>query len=296
MASASEVNLPAGGGEGAPPCSVRVSAFIVPLPRRRPSRRPAPRSPASSNGCLATLRTRMPAGSRYVHELELDGYRLQARLQDGRVTLYTRSGVDWTARFPAIAAEVARLPAGKLVIDGEVISADAEGRPSFSALQDDLKRRRHDRMLYYAFDLLYLDGFDPRAAPLLDRKRVLQSFLAEAAHASPDVIYSEHFKDGADFYAQACDMQLEGVVSKRVDAPYRSERTEDWIKVKCWRTGRFLVVGFVPGAGGMSALRLGRREGRRARLCRQGRHRLQSQVGCRRATATRAARTICSFA
>jgi ATP dependent DNA ligase domain len=145
-------------------------------------------------------------------------------------------------------------------------------------------------MLYYAFDLLYLDGFDPRAAPLLDRKRVLQSFLAEAAHASPDVIYSEHFKDGADFYAQACDMQLEGVVSKRVDAPYRSERTEDWIKVKCWRTGHFLVVGFVPGAGGMSALRLGRREGRRARLCRQGRHRLQSQVGCRRATATRAAR------
>jgi bifunctional non-homologous end joining protein LigD len=101
------------------------------------------------------------------------------------VTLYTRSGLDWTKRFPTITADVGRLPAGKLVIDGEVISADAQGRPSFSALQDDLKQKRYDRMVYYAFDLLHLDGFDPRAAPLIERKRVLRSFLSEAATASP---------------------------------------------------------------------------------------------------------------
>jgi bifunctional non-homologous end joining protein LigD len=117
-------------------------------------------------------------------------------------------------------------------------------------------------MVYYAFDLLHLDGFDTRAAPLLKRKRVLQSFLGEAAAASPLVIYSGHFEDGADLYARARGMELEGVISKWTDAPYRSGRTEDWIKVKCWKRNRYVVVGFVPAAGGISALRLGRREGR----------------------------------
>jgi bifunctional non-homologous end joining protein LigD len=115
-------------------------------------------------------------------------------------------------------------------------------------------------MVYYVFDLLHLDGFDTRAAPLIERKRVLESFLAEAS--APGIMYSEHFVDGADLYARACDLELEGVVSKRSGAPYRSGRTEGWVKVKCARRGRYVVVGFVPGAGGISALRLGRREGR----------------------------------
>jgi bifunctional non-homologous end joining protein LigD len=231
------------------------------LARVLPGAKPAS-LPGFIEPCLATLREKVPAGARYVHELKLDGYRMQAHLRDGRVTLYTRSALDWTARFPTIAADVARLPAGKLVLDGEVISADAKGHPSFSALQDDLKRRHYDRMVYYAFDLLHLDGFDTRAAPLLKRKRVLQSFLGEAGPASPLVIYSGHFEDGADLYARAGRLDLEGVVSKRTDAPYRSGCTEDWIKVKCWKRNRYVVVGFVPGAGGISALRLGRREGR----------------------------------
>jgi bifunctional non-homologous end joining protein LigD len=194
-----------------------------------------------------------------LHELKLDGYRIQAHLRDGRVTLYTRTGLDWTKRFPTIAADVGRLPAGKLVIDGEIISADADGRPNFGALQDDLKRRRYDRMVYYAFDLLHLDGFDTRAAPLIERKRVLQSFLTESA---PGVIYSEHFEDGAALYAQAAKLGLEGVVSKRADAPYRSGRGDHWCKVKCWKQDRFVVVGFAPdGAGGLAKLRLARREG-----------------------------------
>src|SRR5439155_5038763 len=117
-------------------------------------------------------------------------------------------------------------------------------------------------MVYYVFDLLHLDGFDTRAAPLIDRKRVLQGFLTEAQASAPRVLYSEHFEDGAALYARAADMNLEGVVSKRADAPYRSGRTDAWVKVKCWKRDRFAVVGFVPdGAGGLAKLRLARREG-----------------------------------
>ena len=240
----------------------------VPSPRRRsasrflarvlPGAEPAP-FPGFVAPALATSRTKVPSGGGYVHEAKLDGYRAQAHLFDGRVALYTRSGLDWTDRFPTIADGVARLPAGKLIMDGEIVSADASGRPDFSALQNDLKRGRHDRLVYYAFDLLHLDGFDTRAAPLIERKRVLQSFLAEASE--PGIIYSAHFANGADLYARAIELELEGVVSKRSDAPYRSGRSEDWIKVKCPRRGRFVVIGFVPGANGISALRLGRREG-----------------------------------
>jgi len=213
--------------------------------------------------CLASLRTSVPSGRGFVHELKLDGYRVQVHLQDGRVTLYTRSGLDWTSRFPAIAADAARLPAGKLVIDGEVISADAKGHPSFSALQNDLKRKRYDRMVYYAFDLLHLDGFDTRAAPLIERKRVLQAFLSEAAATAPGILYSEHFENGPDLYARATAMGLEGIISKRANAPYRSGRGEQWLKVKCWKREHFVVIGFVPeGSSGLLKLRLARREGR----------------------------------
>ncbi|MGZ5154408.1 MAG: ATP-dependent DNA ligase [Burkholderiales bacterium] len=165
------------------------------LARVLPGAKPAP-FPGFIQPALATLRTNVPPSPGYVHEAKLDGYRVQAHLRDGRVILYTRSGLDWTKRFPTIAADIGRLPAGKLVIDGEIVSVDATGRPNFSALQDDLKRGRHDRMVYYAFDLLHLDGFDTRAAPLIERKRVLESFLAEAS--PPGVLYSEHFVDGAD--------------------------------------------------------------------------------------------------
>jgi bifunctional non-homologous end joining protein LigD len=232
------------------------------LARVLPGAKPAP-FPDFIEPCLASLRTNVSSASGFVYELKLDGYRVQAHQHDGRVRLYTRSGLDWTNRFPTIAADVGRLPASKTVIDGEVISADAQGRPNFSTLQDDLKQRRYDRMVYYAFDLLHLDGFDTRAASLIERKKVLQSFLLEAAAASPLILYSEHFEDGPDLYARTRAMGLEGIVSKRADAPYRSGRGEQWLKVKCWKRERFVVIGFVPeGSAGLLKLRLARREGR----------------------------------
>ena len=233
----------------------------VPSARRRVSPRasdtlenvkPAP-FPNFIKPCLASLRDKVPSGGGFLHELKLDGYRVQAHLRDGRVKLFTRSGLDWTKRFALIAADVGRVPAAELVIDGEIISADEHGRRNFSALQDDLKHGRHDRMAYYVFDLLYLDGFDTRAAPLIERKHALQRILAKAGAKTPRVLYSEHFVDGPDLYARACNMKLEGIVSKRADAPYRSGRGEQWLKIKCWKTQRFAVVGFVPEGSCVSA-------------------------------------------
>ena len=170
-------------------------------PRVLPSAVPGAKSGASPRfiePALATLRSKVPTVAKFVHELKLDGYRIQAHRQDERATLYTRSGLDWSKRFATIAADTGRLPASTFVIDGEIISADADGRPNFSALQDDLKRGRHDRFVYYAFDVLYLDGSDLRAAPLVERKRVLASLLSEAGTNVPRIVYSEHFADGAD--------------------------------------------------------------------------------------------------
>jgi bifunctional non-homologous end joining protein LigD len=172
--------------------------------------------PAFIQPCLALARNEVPTARGLVHELKLDGYRVQAHIRDGRVRLYTRGGFDWTNRFATIVADMTRLPAAKLVLDGEIICAEQDGRPNFSALQDDLKRGRHDRLVYYAFDLLHLDGFDTRPAPLLERRRVLQSVLSECR--AQRILYSEHFMDGTDLYVRATEMKLEGIVSKMANA------------------------------------------------------------------------------
>ena len=137
-----------------------------------PGARPAPIA-GFIEPCLPTLRDAAPSGSRWVHEIKFDGYRVQAQLKDGRPKLFTRGGHDWTPRFARIAAAVARLPVNKIVLDGEVIVQNAIGASDFGALEEDLAAGRQDRFIYYAFDLLHLDGFDIRAAPLVERKRVL---------------------------------------------------------------------------------------------------------------------------
>lgn len=144
-------------------------------------------------------------------------------------------------------------------MDGEVVSADAAtGRSNFSQLQGDLKSGREDRLAYYVFDLLYLDGFDLRAAPLAERRRVLESFLKEVK-APGRILLSEEFEDGPALFKQACSLDLEGILAKRRDAPYRSGRSEAWLKVKCVKRAEFYIVGFVPGPGGLSRIRLGRK-------------------------------------
>jgi bifunctional non-homologous end joining protein LigD len=240
--------------------SLSTSRFLASV---LPGAKASPRAPAFIAPALATARTQLPTGAAYVHEPKIDGYRMQAHLHEGRVTLLSRNALAWTARLPTVAEDMARLPARALVLDGEVVSAAESGRVDFAQLQDDLKRKRYDRLCYYAFDLLHLDGFDVRGAPLMERKRLLRAFLPEANGRAPRVLYTDHFQDGAALYEAVCALGLEGVVSKRADAPYRSGRTESWVKVKCLRRERFVVVGFVPeGGGGIAKLRLARREGR----------------------------------
>ena len=232
-----------------------------PIPQVRPISVPGAkgaRHPGFVEPQLATLRDNPPLGDQYIHEIKFDGYRLQGHLRGGLASMWTRGGLNWTKRFPTIAVAMSHIPATELVVDGEVISTNEQGAANFSQLQDDLSKSRYDRMVYYAFDLLYLDGYDLRAVPLIERKKALHELLSEAGDTHP-IIFSEHFDtDGTTLFRQACEMKLEGIISKFKGAPYKSERNESWIKVKCSQTARYEVIGYKSGA---TSLYLAKREG-----------------------------------
>jgi len=195
---------------------------------------------------LATLHAAPPSGSGWAHEIKFDGYRIQARIGDGAVTLKTRTGLDWTGKFPEVASAGTALSDHDAVLDGEIASIDESGVSNFSTLQDDLKNGRQDRMVYYVFDLLHLDGQDLTTAPLIERKRALAALLEETPENGV-IKLSEHFEeDGASMLKHACDLHLEGIVSKRADAPYRSGRGGDWLKTKCASNQEFIVLGYEP--------------------------------------------------
>ena len=198
-----------------------------------------------------------PDGDEWLHEIKHDGYRIVARIEEGDVQLISRNGKDWTKEFPQVARAVSRLPAGTALIDGEVAAVLANGATSFQALQ-----RRSAAgaapLVYFAFDLLYLDGWDLRQARLEERKRVL-SRLLEAAPAA--LRFSDHVRGkGPAFFEKARQLGLEGVVSKRADAPYREGRGGDWRKAKCRLTQEFVIGGWTlasDGSGSIGALLVG---------------------------------------
>ncbi len=197
---------------------------------------------------LATLREAAPSGKDWLHEIKFDGYRIQARLDHGKVRLLTRKGLDWTHRFKPIAEAVVRLDADTALIDGELVVEDGRGISSFSLLQTDLKEGRGDRLVYYAFDLLHLDGRDLTSEPLIARKAALQRLL-KSAGKNGRIRYAEHFDErGPLILKHACAMGLEGVVSKLRTAPYRSTRSENLIKTKCHDAQEFVVAGFTPAS------------------------------------------------
>src|SRR6266508_5459509 len=207
---------------------------------------------------LATLVGRAPAGEDWLHEIKLDGYRVLARIERGRARLLTRSGQDWTARFPGVAAAAERLRAKGALLDGEVVILDAHGISHFQSLQEALSQGRTQDLVYFVFDLLHLDGRDLRSLPLSARK----ALLARLLHGSGKTIrYSEHVEgQGDSFYDKACSMGLEGIISKQKDAPYRSGRGTAWVKVKCVASQEFVIVGFTEPKGtraGFGALLLG---------------------------------------
>ena len=181
-----------------------------------------------------------PSGGTWLHEIKHDGYRAQAQFSDGTAQIFTRRGNDWAARMPTIAASVKALPVNNVILDGELVAVDAKGQAVFYELPSAISAkatRVKARLIFYAFDLLYLDGFDLRGAALIDRKRVLEALLDNTSGAQL-IKYVEHIEgDGELVLAHACKLGLEGIVSKRADAIYRSGRRADWIKTKCpaWR-------------------------------------------------------------
>ena len=183
---------------------------------------------------------RPPAGDNWLHEIKFDGYRIQMRVAGGKATLKTRKGLDWTAKYPEIADAAASLP--DCIIDGEICALDDNGAPDFAALQAALSEKNTGNLVYFAFDLLFDGGEDLREKPLTERKSRLQGLLDDATD-DPHLRFVEHFETGGDAVLRsACKLSLEGIVSKQVDALYRSGRTETWAKSKC-RAGNEVVIG-----------------------------------------------------
>ena len=183
-----------------------------------------------------------PEAAGWGHEIKLDGYRLQLRVEDGEVTLKTRKGLDWTEKFAAIAKEAGSLP--DALIDGEVVALDAEGNPDFSALQAALSDGKTGNLIFFAFDLMFADEFDLRRAPLSERKQRLEDMLEGRGGGKESLIrYLAHVEAGGEAVWQgACKMSLEGIISKRLSASYQSGRSENWTKTKC-RAGHEVVLG-----------------------------------------------------
>lgn len=200
--------------------------------------------------CLPTLVEKPPVGTQWVHEIKWDGYRISAYVDGGKVVIRTRNGHDWTARFPAIARAAATLKVRSAVVDGEAVILDDRGRSSFAELQADLDRHGSDRAVLYAFDLLFLDGEDLRKKPLEERRLALGGIIPKRS----TILMSEEFSGpGADLFRIACENELEGVVSKRLDRAYRSGRSRDWLKTKCVLTDAFVIIGYQPGSGAVRA-------------------------------------------
>jgi len=194
---------------------------------------------------LATLVDAPPPGGDWLHEIKYDGYRAVSALAGERVKIYTRNGLDWTDRFAPLVNPLSRLPCEAALLDGEIAIADKEGHTNFSALQIALKEKRGG-FGYYLFDLLHLDGEDLRGKPLIERKRRLRELLDEAAAQWP-LFYSDHLEgEGASAFGHACDLKLEGIVSKLANGPYRSGRTKSWLKSKCGMEQELVIIGWTP--------------------------------------------------
>jgi bifunctional non-homologous end joining protein LigD len=213
--------------------------------------------------CDPALRERPPRGEGWVYEIKADGYRAQLHIRRGQATVYSRAGYDWTEQFSTIAAAAQKLKAKSAIIDGEAVVCGAHGVPDFQQLRRELGPQRSERVRYHVFDLLYLDGQDLRNVSYVNRKRLLQQLLNDPAEPFIFVDYIE--ADGKEVLRNACKIGLEGLVAKRVDAPYRSGRQETWLKLKCKTSGTFPIIAFVEKLGAhprkVASLYVGRREG-----------------------------------
>ena len=210
--------------------------------------------PATLAPQLATLATSVPASGEWSYEIKFDGYRLLARIEQGRARLFTRNGNDWTAKLKALAAAVETLGIQAAWLDGEIVVLNQDGTPDFNALQNAFDASRTDSVDYFLFDLLYLAGHDLRHVPLHARRALLKQLVE--AKGIERVHFSADFNgDPATILASACALGLEGIIAKRVDAPYVSARAPTWLKLKSHARQEFVIGGFTDRAG--SAMEVG---------------------------------------
>jgi bifunctional non-homologous end joining protein LigD len=230
-------------------------------PRPRPASAPAPGAvrglpPANQAPQLCTLVRQSPKGAGWFSEVKFDGYRFLAWKGIDGIRLVTRNGHDWADRLPAVAASIGALKASHIVLDGELVAVRPDGTSSFPELQAALSAGADDRLIFYAFDLLALDGWDLRNCKLLDRKRLLR----DVSDWNGQLRYSDHNEGEADvLHQEACRLGLEGIVCKR-DEPYRAGRSGGWVKAKCLGREEMVVLGWTLPSGtrtGIGALHLG---------------------------------------
>ena len=251
--------------EGADATALEASPLPAAKPAKSRTRRPKPAPdgdalPETQAPQLAQLARTPPSGPGWISEVKFDGYRMLVRKDGDQVRIITRNGLDWTARLPALAEAVAALAPDRLMLDGELVALDKAGVSSFARLQEAFSAKRTKPLIYYAFDLLHHDGTDLRPRSLSERRDALEALL----QAAPDgglLRYSEHLaSDAARVKKEACAVGLEGIVCKRLDAPYRPGRGADWLKVKCQNREEFVILGYTPPAGsrqGLGSLQLG---------------------------------------
>ncbi|WP_184805465.1 non-homologous end-joining DNA ligase [Rhizobium leucaenae] len=239
-----------------------------PLKRRDPGqpRLPFDPMPDRIEPCLALLVSKPPKGDDWLYEIKWDGYRLAVHIEPQGVRILTRGGHDWTHRFPSIVA-AAREIGGTAILDGEAVVLDQQGRSDFGALQQALGgrggKRSASEAIFFAFDVLYLDGHDLRRMALAERRQMLESIISVEAFGA--IRLSQEIEgDGDALFAAACEHGLEGLIAKRLDAPYHSDRRGDWAKIKCVQSDSFFIIGYEPSTaalGGIGRLLLAAREG-----------------------------------
>jgi len=213
--------------------------------------------PGFIDPALATSIEKVPSGARWIHEIKFDGYRVQLHIANDDIKVFTRRANDWTKRFKKIAADAYLINAGSAIIDGEVVVPAADGSTDFSVLQNEL-RGKSRKIVMVAFDLLYLNGYDLRKLPLVDRKAHLKQLIAKT-----DIQFSESFEvDGPAMYQHACSVGLEGVISKVRDSSYRSGRGNDWVKKTCAQRETLTIAGFALDGNDWDGIYVGRRKGK----------------------------------
>lgn len=199
---------------------------------------------------LATLVPGPPPGEEWLHELKFDGYRMLCHLNRGKARFWSRNGKDWTEKFPNLVVAVKAIPAVDAILDGEVVIVDKAGRSSFQRLQQAMGRGdKVPAFVFQVFDLLHLDGYDLRRCPLRQRKAQLENLLklAKFRGKNAPIRYSDHIEgNGAQFFKQACEFGIEGIVSKLADSPYESTRNRNWLKAKCLKRQEFVIAGYTP--------------------------------------------------